>query len=153
MRIKNSETGNELKRLYNKELYDEIGSIEGFTIIEKRNHEEDTKRKFGCVTWIFGGDKNKVKKFTSDSFSPPGYEEVEEPSKGDLVTYFRPATAKRHFANIYEIPARPTHTGIFVGNGRVQSKFRESHVYEHPLEAVPPEYGSEVRFFREIEER
>ncbi len=35
-----------------------------------------------------------------------------------------------------------------VDSKRVQSKFGGAHVYEHPVELVPTDYGNTIRVFR-----
>lgn len=74
--------------------------------------------------------------------------EVAKPAKGDLVGYFIQGRLNRYFA-CFE-PDRVTHLGIYVGNDRVNSKFRGSHVYEHHLEDIPIRWGHLVKFFRGI---
>ena len=125
--------------------FDGIGKLDGFSIFELRDPKKDTENLFGCVTWLVSVDKDEVERLTSNPESPEGYEEIEEPEEGDLVTYFFHHPMKR----LYPKP-RSTHNGLYIGNGRVRSKFRESHVYEHPIEDVPRGYGNEVRFFRKL---
>jgi len=146
MQINHTNLGIKVRELYTNGHYEEIGSLEGFKIIEVRDIEQDKADKFGCVTWIFSGDNDKVKLFTANPLNPKGYKEVQKPKKGDIITYFLPSRLNRLFADFD--PAKATHSGVYVGDGKVQSKFRESHVYEHPLDAIPPELGSEARFFR-----
>jgi len=56
-----------------------------------------------------------------------------EADDGDLVFYFNGAEFK--------------HVGIFLGSGRVLSKWGTGHLYEHDLFEVPDSYGNEVRAF------
>lgn len=141
MRIKQTKKREKIEELHGQGDFDEIGKLEGFTIFEIRDWEEDTRNRFGCVTWIFSGDKAKVSEFTRRPSHPLGYEETDDPKKGDLVTYFFIGTKR------FEPSFQATHIGIYIGDGRVRSKFRESHVYEHPLGDVLFGYGTEVRFF------
>jgi len=146
MKINPTNIGKKIEEFYLNKNFDGIGNLKGIRIVEYRDNQRDYQNKFGCVTWIFSGDKNKVEKFTSNPLAPPGYKEVYSPKKGDLVTYYLPAKLDKYFMDVY--PPQPTHSGIYVGGNKIHSKFRESHVYEHPLEAIPPSYGTEVKFFR-----
>lgn len=56
-----------------------------------------------------------------------------KPKKGDLVVYF----------NIGIV-----HWGIYLGNGRVESKWGAAYVYRHPFFDVPSSYGDTIRCYR-----
>ncbi|MDO8460521.1 MAG: hypothetical protein Q7S74_05400 [Nanoarchaeota archaeon] len=149
MRIESTELRVKVNSFYEAENYDGIGNLEQITIFERRNSVQDNTMKYGCVTWMFSGDMKKVEEFTENPLRPSGYKEVEDPQEGDYITYFFPARFNKYFFDMD--PPIAAHSGIYIGNGRVRSKFRESYVYDHPLEAVPLHYGSEVKFFRKIE--
>jgi hypothetical protein len=61
-------------------------------------------------------------------------EEVEKPNNGDLVAYF--------------LDGELRHIGIYVGKGRVISKWGAGPVFEHPLYMVPESYGNCIRYFK-----
>ena len=145
MKIRTTKIRKRIKELICQIDFDGIGSLDGFTIYERRDAREDRRIGFGCVRFVFSGIEENVQRWVNNATNPPWYEEVQEPKEGDLVTYF-------FLSKIQDHNSQPiaTHTGLYLGNHRVRSKFRESHVYEHPLEDIPENYGLEVRFFREL---
>ncbi|MCB0353421.1 MAG: hypothetical protein KDD64_07855 [Bdellovibrionales bacterium] len=46
---------------------------------------------------------------------------------------------------------KPVHYGLHQADGLVHSKWRESHVFSHPLDLIPTHFGSSARFFRKVE--
>ena len=144
MKIPLTKKRQDIEQLIVEGKFDEIGNLPDFTIFEIRDPKEDTEKEYGCVTWVFSGDKKKVEEFTSNPLSPPGYVEVQNPQTNDLVSYFR----KGRFHRCILQPDVSTHLGVYISNWNIRSKFRESHVYEHFLRDVPAMYGTEVKFFR-----
>lgn len=63
-----------------------------------------------------------------------GYEEVKEPSPGDLV--------------VYSYMGKSQHFGIWTHDRNVVSKLGMSDVIKHPIEDVVLGYGDDVSFFR-----
>jgi len=143
MNIKTSETRKKIDEFCDAYDFDSIGKLPRFSVFEKRDWKEDTRLRHGCLTWLFQGDTDLIRNFARNPLSPAGYHEVTDPQPGDIVTYFFHSPMK----GVHPEPI-PTHSGMYLGDGRVRSKFRESHVYEHPLSCVPTGYGTEVRFFR-----
>jgi MYND finger/NlpC/P60 family len=64
------------------------------------------------------------------------YKPVREPKKGDLVVYF--------------LDGKPTHFGIYLGEGRVLSKWGDKclYIFNHEIFDVCKSYGYEAVFFR-----
>ena len=60
-----------------------------------------------------------------------------EAREGDLVFYFNEE-------------ARAKHAGLYLGGGRVESKWGKAHLLHHDLFDVPESYGLTVRFFRKV---
>lgn len=71
---------------------------------------------------------------TANFLATWGYEEVKEPSPGDLVVYSHRGNS-RHF-------------GIWTPDDRVLSKLGMNHVVKHPIDEVVLGYGDDVSFFR-----
>jgi hypothetical protein len=64
----------------------------------------------------------------------------DSPKQGDVVAY----GFVRRRDPVFELG----HMGIFIGQNRVESKLNEGHAFQHPLEAIPPHFGSEALIFR-----
>lgn len=60
-----------------------------------------------------------------------------EAKQGDMVFYFN-------------AEGRIRHAGVYLGGGRVESKWGKGHLFEHDLFAVPETYGVSVMYFRKI---
>lgn len=128
-------------------------SREDFQIAEISNYEEyvSKKRISYCYDFAFyqlNEEKafpyifnSEVAKWPADFFNDSinylaswGYEEVKEPSPGDLV--------------IYRYKDTTQHWGIWTHEGNVLSKLGMSYVVKHPVGDVVLGYGDDVHFLR-----
>jgi hypothetical protein len=127
-------------------------SKEDFQIARMSNYEEYVfnKRVSYCYDFvfyqlneeqsfphIFNSELGKwPAEFFNDSInylSSWGYEEVKEPSPGDLV--------------VYSYMGKSQHFGIWTHDGNVLSKLGMSDVIKHPIDDVVLGYGDDVFFF------
>lgn len=144
-------------------LYDALGRLPGFVVIQKRDPWQATWNNLACARYVFGlvfKEPFAVQWRLPSAFiqnpreflSTIGYEEVTQPQPRDVVGYAADETglgARKWFfrATTCTLPIFQ-HWGIFVGDGMVESKWREGHAYRHPLDAIPPAWGNLAFFFR-----
>lgn len=105
--------------------WDAIGALPGFSI-----HLRANEFPGDCVTFAFGVDRA-----VEDEGIMSQYVSVERPEPGDIVCYFG---------------SGGLHYGVFLGENRVRSKFGLAHIYEHPMDVVPPMYGAVYQFLRKV---
>lgn len=96
---------------------------------------ENSQRNLDCFGFILKRDINSAdvaKLFAILEYEHP----VEMPAERDLIVYF-------------DQDGLPIHVGIYVGDGKVISKWGyEGPVFEHEIEFVPPEWRYEIKFYR-----
>lgn len=148
-------------------LFDDFGQLPGFVVVEKRDAWEDMWDNQACIQYAFGSVHNEpfarqwplpsafIRK-PREFLTTIGYEEVDQPQHGDVVGYAADETnlgIRKWFfrTTTCSLPIF-YHWGIFVGDGVVESKWREGHVYRHPLDAIPPAWGNLAFFFRKTED-
>jgi hypothetical protein len=51
---------------------------------------------------------------------------------------------------IYLSDGTITHSGTWIGEGRIRSKWVKGHLWKHALHEVPSSYGDEVRFYSAV---
>lgn len=148
----------ELQRLFDPDFmeqaginaYNMIGKLEGFKMIAPGDLQRD---QFRCTQYVFATVKREP--WASEDqhipifenplgfFMTHGYQilfQGDLPQQGDVIAY----GFVRRRDPVFEL----SHMGIFVGQNRAESKFNEGHVFQHPLEAIPPHLGSEALIFR-----
>ncbi|MGE4574725.1 MAG: hypothetical protein AB7E63_10220 [Parachlamydia sp.] len=132
---------------------DHFLSKEDFQIAEVSNYEEyiSNKRVSYCYDFAFyllNEEKSFPYIFNSEFAKWPaeffndsknylaswGYEEVKEPSPGDLA--------------VYSYMGKSQHFGIWTHDGNVLSKLGMIDVVKHPIDDVVLGYGDDVSFFR-----
>lgn len=68
------------------------------------------------------------------------FKEVNDPQEGDLVAYYN--------RKLHRDPL--THTGIYRGNGLVESKWGDTKaIFLHPKFYSPAAWGNEIRYYRQ----
>lgn len=82
-----------------------------------------------------------------------GYTQVKKPAVGDLIVYFANAIPPKEKGKgfTFSEKIRPSHYGrvVSIKNGTIviQSKFNDSHVFEHRMDCIPYFYGNSYLFF------
>lgn len=148
----------ELQRLFDPDFMDQaginaynmIGNLEGFEMIAPGDLQ---RSQFRCNQYVFATVKQEPWAFEDQHipmfenplgfFMSHGYQilfQGDSPKPGDVLAY----GFVRRWDPVFELG----HTGIFVGQNRAESKFNEGHVFQHPIEAIPPHLGSEALVFR-----
>ncbi|MFC1646607.1 hypothetical protein ACFL2Y_05485, partial [Candidatus Omnitrophota bacterium] len=116
----------EIERLHILGLFDEIGNLPGISIKSRKENVSGD-----CVKYVEGRLGNFIP--AGLFFEEKSIEFIEvdlaEANIGDLVMYAR------------KDPYLPTHFGIYLGGGMVESKFSVGHVYVHPIRYVSLSYG------------
>lgn len=148
----------ELQRLFDPDFmeqagintYNMIGNLAGFEIVAKGDLQ---RSQFRCTQYVFATVKREP--WASEDqhipifenplgfFAAHGYQilfQSDSPELGDVLAY----GFVRRRDPVFEL----SHMGIFVGQNLVKSKFNEGHVFQHPIEAIPPHLGSEALVFR-----
>lgn len=114
--------------------FDQIADLEGIEKVGDRRDWMKGEEHYTCTSHVFSKGKYVEWEIENREYKhPKGYTEVESPQEGDVVFYFHGES--------------PEHVGIYVGDGKVESKFGIGHIYKHPTESVPTYYGT-PRFFR-----
>ncbi|GEM_PF-1929622 len=122
-----------IQDLLNAAEYDSLGSLPGFTLVERLG--QDGQENIDCFTYALrpegGSVYTRLKKFYEE------HNQVTTPVKGDLVLYLN--------------EGKMTHIGFWAGDGKVLSKVGVAPVYLHPYREVPPTYldqSEDIRFYR-----
>jgi hypothetical protein len=103
-----------------------------------------------CTEYVFGHEmdepwsRQEAFWYPDKFLAKRDYEVVDIPEPGDIVAY-----GGFHGRNLH-IPFI-NHYGIYLGGGRVRSKFGSYDVYDHPWYLIPP-YGNTIFFFRKAVE-
>lgn len=135
--------------------YDDIAKVAGFSIVEKRNPEDDYR--YRCAEYAFKKEPWKIEGYKSEKdgitqertfwtdpeqfITERGYDKLMgTPEDGDIIAY--------GLNDLNEFVYN--HFGTYQGIGKVVSKFERGHVYKHPWHLVPEAYGDQVVFFRKI---
>lgn len=136
------------------ELYDEIGSWEGFEVVERRDPEKDFAERNACHTYALGqvlgsepsgDDLRDFINGPEDFLIRHGYSQTFHPSPGSFVLYgMKSEFNGTQTVNFYR------HYGITAGNGEVVSKWDSGHVYKHALDGIPFYFGNCVVFFEKL---
>ena len=131
--------------------WDKVGTLDGISILEKRDSEYDRRWAYTCAEYVFKHrqpepwfsifmDDTGMWFDTENFMVSKGYEVIAEPEEHSIVAYvgYDPEKKKR---------MKTMHWGIFC-DGRVESKFGVGHAYQHDVDMVPNSYGAQALFFR-----
>lgn len=132
---------------------DQIANVPGIEVVERRDCIAD--HYYRCAQYVFSQVRHEDWLPTERSLEPRGlwdnplpflsdhgYTETDSPKPGDIVAYG--LVIDRDDG---QRVAMFNHYGIYVGEGRVTSKFDMGHVFQHGLHQVPTNYGSQIAFF------
>lgn len=131
-------------------LFDEIGTLPGVSIIERRPYFRDAD--YRCAQYVFREilrEPGASVKFESLPFwdraiefmRGKGFSVVDDPKHDDVIAYRYPG------GDLREMTIK--HWGIVRGV-HIHSKFDQGHIFQHPLASVPSSYGGEAIFFRRM---
>jgi hypothetical protein len=127
-----------------KDMYDRIAQLPGIKVVDSSFHYEGEYCQwfvFKDEPWWNINDKRMALELEGNAYNfllSKGFRDVMNPNVDDVVMYYP------------EVPAQPVHFGIFKGKDIVVSKFGEGYVYEHPIDAVPLNYGDYYKFLRKV---
>ena len=128
--------------------YDQIGELEGMHIL----HRENELTVFGDACHSYALKRILGASFDSSQFyaefpndpldylTRNNFQRIEHPQADALVVY-------GEYSEAGGLQTMLSHYGVMRQDGSVDSKWDQGHVYNHPLEAVPVQYGSFVWFF------
>lgn len=103
---------------------------------------DSQKQQVNCHGYTFGKDAwLKVKK-VHDAISDGILVESEKPQKGNIIIYYIEGS------NLPIIK----HSGIYLGEGKVKSKWANGPIFIHDVFNVPYSYGEKVKFFYKVNE-
>lgn len=127
----------ELTIFYNNNKFDQIAKLQNVKLKEECNYISDEKEKHDCIWYV----KKQLSLaitgvFSFSTWQPIDYCQVSTPKLEDIVIYHRGQNGSGE-----------NHIGIYEGENFVRSKFGYGHVYSHPIDLVPDDYGRHVSFF------
>ncbi|TAM40444.1 NUDIX domain-containing protein, partial [bacterium] len=121
----------EISRLFSLGLYDEIGCLPGYQIVDRTENGLDD-----CI--VYAANQLGIKLYALFSYEKLRAIFLEislhDAKNNDLVTYVHTSGLVAHY-------------GIYLGDGIVKSKLDKAHVYSHPIWLVPLIYG-QPKIFR-----
>jgi hypothetical protein len=143
----------------NKILKHRLETIEGIEVLvdEDISHNDEIK----CQDYVFWNIKKE--EWAKPTFRNPnpldnlplndslaflearGYTVEERPQEDDIVAYRGSDDEK---AEKHDETGQFSHFGIYLGSGKVISKWGNGPIVKHPLEIVPSTFGSRVYFLR-----
>ncbi len=112
--------------------FDGIGKLPGFRTIL---HATDCDPSMTCFQHVFA-DHPDLKSVVEEVLTRGDMVWPENVKRGHIVFYSQ--------KEIVTFAKDITHVAIAVGDGEVQSRFGETHVYEHPYQSVLSRYGGYV---------
>lgn len=103
---------------------------------------DSSVKQINCHGYTFKKDCWYAVKNVHDAITSGILIEVEEPDEGDIIIYYLDESADRQIIK---------HTGIYLGEDKVRSKWANGPVFIHNVFNVPHSYGKIVKFFKETQ--
>ncbi len=134
----NPEERERLNHILNRGDFDSIEKeFPQYKLVKRR---EELPLEMDCY-----GYTKMVDGFTKD-IDYPGYViehylEVSQPQLNDIIFY-----------GFVDLRTNVTHMGVVREGKLIESKFGNSHVFQHPVDLVPTFYGNVYKFFRKTQE-
>lgn len=145
-RLKPYEHRERLENFIARREMDEIGNIPGIRIIERRR---DNPEIYDCLKLVSDYleeprllESQEIWVLPQLVFERLGYRSVEEPEDRDVILYCFDLS---QWFDEENTPFK--HLGIMIGT-EVRSKWGPYNIFQHPLNAIPNQYGNSVAFFR-----
>ncbi len=127
----------------NRRDWNGLVTIRGIKIVEQRALDKDERDENNCFQYVEDQTGVACDAMWSEWYMFPGRPRqlvsVDRPQKGDIVAYSDPSRTWEYL---------PRHVGVYVGRGKVRSKWGLRHVFEHGVNQVPTRYGFDVDFYR-----
>eukprot|EP00164_Ancoracysta_twista_P005330 GFYU01007293.1.p1 GENE.GFYU01007293.1~~GFYU01007293.1.p1 ORF type:complete len:270 (-),score=10.12 GFYU01007293.1:218-1027(-) len=138
-----------LTALYSEHRYDDLAAVPGLELVERRDWRRDQEARHDCIWYVREhAGITWAADFSFAEWRPRGHIRV-HPSwvrGGDIAVYFSdPRGARENHAAIIVKPPSPAQP-----MGIALSKFGYGHVFRHPLDLVPGDYGPRLKYYRRV---
>ncbi len=120
-----------LTEVYDERLFATLEELPDVTLVERRDFEQDKRLQQECIWYVC----KKLDTVMYDLFGffpwrPEGYVLSSKLRPDCPIVYHRSPRG-----------GAENHIGLYLGKGRVESKFGYGHVYRHPIDCVPKNCG------------